>query len=158
MAGEVWRGPGAAWWQGFEAATEPYLQTAGPRELLRLGKMLSTQQQHQPVGAGWVAAFLQATRDRCLHPAAAAAGTVQGSGSAGSVAQRPQQQQQQQQRLSARNLANLGKAAAGLGVVPDRGWLQAWELSLELRGSEMTWGVAKSLQSTQRAFRRLAEQ
>lgn len=132
MAGETWRGPGAAWWQGFEAATEPYLQAAAPKELLRLGKMLSTQQQQQPVGAAWVAAFLQATRKRCLHPAAGS------------------------QRLSARHLANLGKAVAGLGAVPDRGWLQAWELSLELQGCGVTLQVARNLHQTRAAWRQLA--
>lgn len=192
MAGEAWRGPGAAWWQGFEAATEPYLQAASPKELLRLGKMLSTQRQQQPVGAAWVAAFLQATRNRCLHPAAGslgqagrqadagragaptpdpaaaaaadAAGTTAacvGAAATGGTAQetraaRPVAQRSQPQRLSARNLANLGKAVVGLGVVPDRRWLQAWELSVELQGCGVSWQVAKSLQQTRAAFEQLA--
>lgn len=184
-AGEPWAGPGAAWWQGFEAATEPYLQAAEPRELLRLGKMLSTQRQHRPVGQGWVEAFLGATKASCLgagalgvrmgqadagagssHPgtgsgkpnsanaaAAAAAAGANGAGAKGSAAgsvscSKP---------LSARNLANLGKAVAALGVCRDSEWLDKWELALELTGAGMTTEVGHSLQQTRAAFARLAD-
>lgn len=178
MAGEPWPGPGAAWWQGFEAATEPYLQAAEAKELLRLGKMLSTQQQHIPVGVGWVQAFLQASKACCLHTraitgavgapgwvrgqygrrslktspraaaAAAAAGSVQGH--SGAVQSGPQ-------ALSARNLANLGKAVAALGVLPDKEWLEAWEVAVELSGAGMTPALVKSLQRTRAAFAQLTK-
>jgi hypothetical protein len=179
MAGEPWPGPGVAWWQGFEAATEPYLQAAEAKELLRLGKMLSTQQQHGPVGRGWVQAFLQASKACCLDTraitgvvgpegwvrgqygkrglkisprtaAAAAAGGGGVQGRSGSVQSGPQ-------ALSARNLANLGKAVAAMGVLPDKEWLEAWEGAVELSGAGMTPALVQSLQRTRAAFAQLAK-
>jgi hypothetical protein len=60
------------------------------------------------------------------------------------------------QPLSARNLVNLGRGIAGLGVFPDRGWMEAWELGLELTGAGMSWQVNKSLQQTRAEFDRMA--
>lgn len=139
MAGEPWPGPGAAWWQGFEAATEPYLQAADPQELVQLLKVLSKQQQHRGVGQSWVAAFLQAS------------GAVLAGGGGGQ-----QQQNQQQQVFSASNLVALGKGLAALGVLPDRAWLQAWELAVDLAGAGMSGTADISLQNTRAQFARLA--
>jgi hypothetical protein len=60
------------------------------------------------------------------------------------------------QPLSARNLVNLGRGVAGLGVLPDKAWTEAWELGLELTGAGMSWQVNKSLQQTRAEFDRLA--
>jgi hypothetical protein len=179
MAGEPWPGPGAAWWQSFEAATEPYLQSADAKELLRLGKMLSTQQQHGLVGRGWVQAFLQASKACCLDTravtgVAGAQGWVRGqhgrrgsktsprtapaaAAAAGGVQGRSGAVQSGPQALSARNLANLGKAVAAMGLLPDQQWLAAWEGAVELSGAGMTPALVQSLQRTRAAFDQLAE-
>jgi hypothetical protein len=200
MAGEPWPGPGASWWQGFEAATEPYLHAADPKELLRMLKLLSMQQQHRPVSSTWVQRFLEVSRG-CLLPSVGATplGTtaavkVPGSEArpvaavlntpGGAAAAKPatrnapaEMEKNHQaagadrsaegssegrvytpsrQPLSARNLVNLGRGVAGLGVLPDKAWTEAWELGLELTGAGMSWQVNKSLQQTRAEFDRLA--
>lgn len=202
MAGSTWRGPGAAWWRGFEAATEPYLQAAEPKELLRLAKMLSLQRQHRPVSRSWVDALLTATQ-ACLAPAAWSAGerdpavtaAADGAGSSvkavahaavlcdsaaqtaqhtlssaasaglqasagphssrGSTGQTHKGKWQGKRPLSARNLANLGKAIVDLGVWPGTAWLDAWELALELAGSGMSREVGANINRTRAAFAQL---
>jgi len=199
MAGSTWHGPGPAWWRGFEAATEPYLQAAEPKELLRLAKMLSLQKQHRPVSRSWIDALLTATQT-CLAPAAwsadgrgtaaaaadgacssavpgaraavgrdSASTTAQLSPSApavlqasagphssrGTTGQAHKVKRQGKRPLSARNLANLGKAIADLGVWPGTAWLEAWELALELAGSGMSREVCASINRTRAAFAQL---
>lgn len=183
MAGERWAGPGAAWWQGFVAATEPYLQAAEPKELLRLAKMLSTQQQHRPVSSSWTDAFLAASEKVCLQrssqvvPAGgasgggpslttatavagrSAAGRMQDQGTIGRV-QQPEScgkhNSSSSRPLSAQNLANLGKAVAEMGVLPGRSWLDAWDLAVELASCSMSPGVAAALKRTRGMFKELS--
>jgi hypothetical protein len=155
LAGEPWPGPGAAWWQGFEAATEPYLHSAEPKELVRLLKLLSTQQQHMPLGQRWLTTFLEASKACLLHmagssPSAAAAA------SAAADTDAAVDTTGQQQLLAARNLGNLAKGLTGLGVLPDEEWLQAWHAAVEVAGQGWSHEVASSLRRRQREFDQLA--
>lgn len=145
LAGEPWPGPGAAWWRGFEAATEPYLPTATPKELRRLLKILSIQQQHLPLGRRWLTAFLQASMAYLLQMAGpeTAAATAADRAS-------------QQQPLSARDLAQTAMGLTGMGVLPDTSWLQAWQNAVVVAEEGWSREVGASVRLRQREFNELA--
>jgi hypothetical protein len=122
LAGEPWQGPGAAWWQRFEAATQPHLSAAGPHQLLALGHVLTHQRQHSVVGGTWAHAFVAAAGRACLSSSQPlrASSELRRVGTS-----------KRRQAVSGSNLAQLAELVAALGGVPGRDWVDAWDLAVD---------------------------